>query len=69
MSLCPLYRQAGRRICTGRGSLNPWTTREVPGISLFEETLFPSEAQDWNVERCTKVAAAVQSAIQFCRVI
>ena len=36
---------------------------------MFEETLFPSEAQDWNVERCTKVAAAVQSAIQFCRVI
>ena len=32
MSLCPLYRQAGRRICTGRGSLNLWTTREVLGI-------------------------------------
>ena len=36
------------------------------GFSLFEEALLVSEAQDLNVEWYTKVAAAVQNAIQCC---
>ncbi|XP_043291812.1 tigger transposable element-derived protein 1-like isoform X1 [Cervus canadensis] len=39
------------------------------GFSLFEEALFILEAQDPNVERYTKVEAAVQNAIQCYRVI
>ena len=35
----------------------------VRGFSLFEEALLIFEAQDLNVERCVKVAAAVQSAV------
>ena len=34
------------------------------GFSLFEEALLVFEAQDPNVERYTKVAAAIQNAIQ-----
>ena len=34
------------------------------GFSLFEEALLVFEAQDPNVEQYTKVAAAVQNAIQ-----
>ena len=67
-SLCPLRWQAGGSVLTGEFSTagQPGKSR---GFSLFEETLLLSEAQDWNVEQCTKVAAAVQSAIQCCRVI
>ena len=39
------------------------------GFSLFKEALLVFEAQDPNVERYTKVAAAVQNAIQCYRVI
>ena len=39
------------------------------GFSLFEKVLLVFEAQDPNVERYTKVAAAVQNAIQCYRVI
>ena len=39
------------------------------GLSLFEEALLVFEAQDPNTERYTKVAAAVQNAIQRYRVI
>ena len=39
------------------------------GFSLFEEALLVFEAQDPNVERYMKVAAAVQNAIQCYRVI
>ena len=39
------------------------------GFSLFEEALLVFEAQDLNVEQCTKVAAAVQNAIQCYRII
>ncbi|XP_066875983.1 tigger transposable element-derived protein 1-like isoform X3 [Kogia breviceps] len=47
-----------------------FTTQEMArGFSLFEEALLVFEAQDPNVERYTKVAAAVQNAIQCYRVI
>ncbi|XP_057390086.1 tigger transposable element-derived protein 1-like isoform X2 [Balaenoptera acutorostrata] len=47
-----------------------FTTQEMArGFSLFEEALVVFEAQDPNVERYTKVAAAVQNAIQCYRVI
>ena len=39
------------------------------GMSLFEEALLVFEAQDPNIERYTKVAAAVQNSIQCYRVI
>ena len=39
------------------------------GFSLFEEALLVFEAQDPNLERFTKVAAAVQDAIQCYHVI
>ena len=39
------------------------------GFSLFEEALLIFEAQDLNVERYTKVAAAIQNAIQCYYVI
>ena len=39
------------------------------GFSLFEEAPLVFEAQDRNVEWYTKVAAAVQNAIQCYRVI
>ena len=39
------------------------------GFSLFEEALLVFEAQDTSVEQYTKVAAAIQNAIQFYRVI
>ena len=39
------------------------------GFSLFQEALLVFEAQDPNVKRNMKVAAAVQNAIQCCRVI
>ena len=46
------------------------TTQKMSrGFSLFEEALLVFEAQDPNVERYTKVAAAVQNAIQCYRVI
>ena len=38
-------------------------------LVLFEEALLVFEAQDPNIERYTKVAAAVQNAIQCYRVI
>ena len=38
------------------------------GFSLFAETLLVFKAQDPNVEWCTKVAAAIQNAIQFYHV-
>ena len=45
-----------------------FTTQEMArGFSLFEEALLVFEAQDPNVEQYTKVAAAVQNAIQcYC---
>ncbi|XP_057575413.1 tigger transposable element-derived protein 1-like isoform X2 [Hippopotamus amphibius kiboko] len=47
-----------------------FTTQEMArGFSLFEAALLVFEAQDPNVERYTKVAAAVQNAIQCYRVI
>ena len=47
-----------------------FTMQEVAwGFSLFEEALLVFEAQDPNVEQYTKVAAAVQDAIQCYRVI
>ena len=39
------------------------------GFSLFEEALLVFEAQDPKVEQYTKVAAAVQNAIQCSRVV
>ena len=39
------------------------------GFSLFEEALFVFETQDLNLEWYTKVAAAVQNAIQCYRVL
>ena len=39
------------------------------GFSLFEEALLVFEAENLNVERYMKVAAAVQNAIQCYRVI
>ncbi|KAJ8781183.1 hypothetical protein J1605_011167 [Eschrichtius robustus] len=45
------------------------TQKMARGFSLFEEALLVFEAQDPNVERYTKVAAAVQDAIQCYRVI
>ena len=39
------------------------------GFSLFAETLLVFKAQDPNVEWCTKVAAAIQNAIQCYQVI
>ena len=39
------------------------------GFSLFEEALLVFEAQDLNIEWYTRVAAAVQNAIQCYRVI
>ena len=39
------------------------------GFSLFEEALLVFEAQDPNVEWYTKVAVAIQNAIQCYRVI
>ena len=47
-----------------------FTTQEMArGFSLFEEALLVFEAPDPNVEQYTKVAAAVQNAIQCYRVI
>ena len=45
------------------------TQEMARGFSLFEEALLVFEAQDPNVEWYTKVAAAVQNAIQCYRVI
>ena len=45
------------------------TQEMARGFSLFEEALVVFEAQDPNVEWYTKVAAAVQNAIQGYRVI
>ena len=39
------------------------------GFSLFEKALLVFEAQDPNVEQYTKVAAAIQKAIQCYRVV
>ena len=45
--------------------LKRFTTQEMArGFSLFEEALLVFEAHDLNVERYTKVAAAIQDAIQ-----
>ena len=50
--------------------LKRFTTQEMArGFSLCEEALLVFEAQGPNVERYTKVAAAVQNAIQCYRVI
>ena len=47
-----------------------FTTQEMArGFSLFEEAMLVFEAQDPNVEWYTKVAAAVQNAIQCYHVI
>ena len=47
-----------------------FTTQEVArGFSLFEEALLVFETEDLNIERYTKVAAAIQNAIQCYRVI
>ena len=45
-----------------------WTPQEMArGFSLFEEALLVFEAQDSNIERYMKVAAAVQNEIQcYC---
>ena len=45
------------------------TQEMARGFSLFEEALLVFDAQDLNVESYTKVAAAVQNAIQCYRVI
>ena len=45
------------------------TPEMARGFSLFEEALLVYEAQDPNVERYPKVAAAVQNAIQCYLVI
>ena len=45
------------------------TQEMAKGFSLFEEALLVFEAQDQNVEQYSKVAAAVQNAIQYYRVI
>ena len=43
------------------------TQEMAKGVSLFEEALLVFEAQDPNVERYMKIAAAVQNAIQcYC---
>ena len=39
------------------------------GFSLSEEALFVFKAQDWNTEWYTKVAVAIQNAIQCYSVI
>ena len=45
--------------------LKRFMTQEMArGFSLFEEALLVFEAHDLNVERYTKVAAAIQDAIQ-----
>ena len=50
--------------------LKRFTTQEMArGFSLFEEALLVFEAQDPNVGQYTKVAAAVQDAIQCYHVI
>ena len=50
--------------------LKRFTTQEMArGFSLFEEALLVFEAQDPNIEWYTKVAAAVQNAIQCYHVI
>ena len=50
--------------------LKRFTLQEMArGFSLFEEALLVFEAQDTNVEQYTKVAAAVQNAIQCYHVI
>ena len=48
--------------------LKRFTMQEMArGFSLFEEALLVFEAQDPNVEQYTKVAAAIQNAIQcYC---
>ena len=45
------------------------TQEMARGFSLFEEALLFFEAQDPNVERYSKAAAAVQNAVQCYRVI
>ena len=45
------------------------TQEMVRGFSLFEEALLVSEAQEPNVEQCTKDAAAIQNVIQCYHVI
>ena len=45
------------------------TQEMARGFSLFEEALLVFEAQNPNVERYTKVAAAIQNAVQCFRVI
>ena len=50
--------------------LKRFTTQEMArGFSLFEEALLVFEAQDPNVEQYTKVAEAIQNAIQCYPVI
>ena len=50
--------------------LKRFTTQEMArGFSLFEETLLVFKAQDLNVELYTKVAAAVQNAVQCYSII
>ena len=50
--------------------LKRFTTQEMArGFSLLEEALLLFEAQDPNVEWYTKVAVAIQNAIQCYRVI
>ena len=50
--------------------LKRFTTQEMARVfSLFEEALLVFEAKDLNIQRYTKVAAAVQNAIQCYHVI
>ena len=46
---------------------NVHSSVQSPNLVLFEEALLVFEAQDVNIERYTRVAAAVQNAIQcYC---
>ncbi|XP_003586775.1 uncharacterized protein [Bos taurus] len=54
------------RVVTPKRFMTPEMAR---GFSLFKEALLVFEAQDSNVEQYTKVAAAVENAIQCYRVI
>ena len=50
--------------------LKRFTVQEMArGFSIFEESVLVFEAKDLNVERYTKVAAAIQNSIQCYRLI
>ena len=58
-----------------RGRRSYWRTEEIhnsgngKGFSLLEKALLVFKAQDLNIERYTKAAAAIQNAVQCYRVI